>query len=35
MRRHWDQTRPVRLIGLRAGRLQSIGAPAQLLMLDV
>jgi DNA polymerase-4 len=35
MRRHWDRTRPVRLIGLRAGRLQSADAPAQLLMLEV
>jgi DNA polymerase-4 len=30
MRRHWDPSRPIRLIGLRAGRLQSVDGPTQL-----
>ena len=30
MRRHWDRSRAVRLIGLRAGRLQPLDAPTQL-----
>jgi DNA polymerase-4 len=33
MRRHWDAARPIRLIGLRAGRLQR-EAPGQLAMLE-
>jgi DNA polymerase IV len=30
MRRHWDRTRAIRLIGVRAGRLRSADAPVQL-----
>lgn len=35
MRRHWESARPVRLIGLRAGRLRPSDAPTQLLMPGV
>jgi DNA polymerase-4 len=35
MRRHWDASRPVRLIGLRAGRLQPLDGPLQLTIPDV
>ena len=30
MRRHWDRARPIRLIGVRAARFESAGAPVQL-----
>jgi DNA polymerase-4 len=30
MRRHWDRTRSVRLIGVRAARLMSASRPVQL-----
>jgi DNA polymerase-4 len=30
MRRHWDRSRAIRLIGVRAGRLRSADAPIQL-----
>ena len=33
MRKHWESNRPVRLIGLRAGHLADVKAPAQLPLL--
>lgn len=35
MRRHWDSSRPIRLIGLRASRLQPLDGPIQLSIPDV
>ncbi|MCC7103863.1 MAG: DNA polymerase IV, partial [Chloroflexi bacterium] len=32
MRRHWERGRPIRLIGLRAARLEPSGRPIQLVM---
>lgn len=35
MRRHWDPNRPLRLIGLRAGRLRPADGPTQLVFPGV